>query len=255
MATPGTRTAVVVHAYHTYLLPELEEYLGALTLPLDVVFTTPHTDLNASLDGWRRRGIPVDVSVHENRGKDMVPFVSLLRSGALDPYDVILKLHLKRSGYSDAGTRWRRSLYDLLCGDDTTARRSLDLLHRDGVGMVGPHPYFLTHPDFWGSNRARVEELVRGMGIRVPDTGPPLGFFAGSMFWCRRDALAPLRSLPDHLLRCEDEAGQRDGTLAHALERVMGLAARHAGFTVTSLPLQGGDIFDEDCSANRVPVL
>lgn len=255
MGASVARTAVVVHAYHTELLPEAEVVLDALDIPFEVVFTTPHPGLDAFLGAWRRPGIEASVSVHENRGRDVLPFVTLLRSGALDDVDVILKLHLKKSGYSEAGSAWRRSLYDLLCGDRATARESLALLARDGVGMVGPHPYFLTHERFWGSNRDKVAALLRGMGMPVTRDGPPLGFFAGSMFWCRPEALAPLRTLPGDLLRCEEEEGQRDGTLAHALERVMALVVRHAGFTVTSLPLGGGDVFAQDGSANRVPVL
>src|SRR5690606_6774052 len=57
-------------------------------------------------------------------------------------------------------------------------------------------------------------------------------FVAGSMFWCRLEALRPL--LDGHLedWEFESEAGQLDGTFAHAIERVISLCVRDAGYAV-----------------------
>jgi len=60
------------------------------------------------------------------------------------------------------------------------------------------------------------------------------GYFpAGTMFWARLAALTPLATLPDAALDFEREAGQVDGTLHHAYERMMALVAASAGYLTT----------------------
>ncbi|TIX13430.1 MAG: hypothetical protein E5V41_21365, partial [Mesorhizobium sp.] len=72
----------------------------------------------------------------------------------------------------------------------------------------------------WGENRAMVRNMLLTMGMSADSR---LDFFAGTMFWVRRGALEPLKQLGLSLASFPDEASQQDGTLQHALERVLGL--------------------------------
>jgi rhamnosyltransferase len=83
----------------------------------------------------------------------------------------------------------------------------------------------------------------------------PLGFFAGSMFWFNPAALAPLHAIPQGHLAFEPEAGQQDGTLAHAFERIFCNIARSTGYVTTSLTLGGEEIDSTATDCNTVPVL
>jgi lipopolysaccharide biosynthesis protein len=63
-----------------------------------------------------------------------------------------------------------------------------------------------------------------------------LGFFAGSMFWVRSDII--LQMLPQvDPEGYEPEQGQRDGTLAHALERLVPMVASKLGYLVFEGPM------------------
>ena len=71
------------------------------------------------------------------------------------------------------------------------------------------------------------------------------------MFWVRMDALAPL--LDAHLAECEFEAesGQLDGTFAHAVERVFGLAAMARGARIEEVASACGGARGSSCDGYR----
>ena len=254
---PGIRLAVVVHVYFPEVLEEMLPGLETIVEPFDLYLTTPHEALIAPL---LRRCAPLAHSVTEalveNRGRDIAPFVRLLRDGLFGGYLAVLKLHSKKSGYSAQGDAWRRSLVAELIGDSLKVRRAVALFETGNVGLVGPHGDYLSHDTFWGSNRERVAALLATADNPAGDAREtPLGFFAGSMFWFAPEALADLSQVPDDRLAFEPEAGQQDGTVAHALERVFAPLSRRRGFMVTTLPLKGAEIAGIDTSGNRIPVL
>jgi lipopolysaccharide biosynthesis protein len=169
------------------------------------------------------------VLTDENRGRDVAPFLALMWSGRLDAYDVVLKLHTKRSPHLRYGDLVRRALYLALAGSRDDIGRILAIFADPKVGMVGWAPVFLTTGRHWRTNRQRVEALVDRMGMPMPEAP---GFFGGTMFWFRPAAMTPLARLPLGRQHFEPESGQLDGTLHHALERCFSLAASGAGFSV-----------------------
>ncbi|WP_454696904.1 rhamnan synthesis F family protein [Achromobacter aegrifaciens] len=254
---PGVRVCVVVHIFYPELAHEIYTLLRNIVEPFDLIVTTPHEGaISALLDTFAPLASSVTIALSENRGRDVGPFIAVHRAGLLDHYDAILKLHSKRSTYSEQGQFWQQSLFRQLCGDSLTVMRTLELLRSGRAGIVGPHDYYLTHPHYWGANRATVWRLLQSLSdTPLLEKDVPLGFFAGTMFWFTPQALAPLHDIPDSLLNFEPEGGKQDGTLAHALERLFGQVARHRGLTVTSLAMAGRDMEDISTHDHTVPVL
>ncbi|WP_407179648.1 rhamnan synthesis F family protein [Bradyrhizobium sp. STM 3562] len=248
------RLAVVVHLYYADLAGQICSYLQNILDPFDIYVTTPFEgDIPAIFDVFGAVAQSVTIALCENRGRDIGPFLSLYRSGAFDQYDAVLKIHSKKSKYSAQGSSWRNQLFSSLVGDSFVVKKILKLLDRDDVGIVGPHGSYLTHDQFWGANRSKVNHLIQSA---LEEQGESeLGFFAGSMFWFKPAALAPLRSMPEGHLHFEAEQGLQDGTLAHALERVFCLIARKIGYRTTTVWLEGKEIHDTNTQSNRVPVL
>jgi len=253
----GVRVAVVVHIFYPELAKEIYALIRNIVEPFDLIITTPHEGAVASLiDLFSDLAASVTVSLSENRGRDVGPFLAVHRSGLLENYDAVLKLHSKKSTYSDRGQDWQQSLFSQLCRDSRTVNQSIALLRTGRVGMVGPHDYYLSHPHYWGANQTVVHRLAQSLTtVRLQDKDVPLGFFAGTMFWFAPKAIAALHEVPVALLDFEPENGKQDGTLAHALERLFGLLPRFGGYNVTSLALAGRDFNEVTTLGNTVPVL
>lgn len=252
----GVKIAVVLHLYYIDIINEMFLYLKNVIEPFDLFVTTPfEADVPTIINTFSSLAESVSVFVSENRGRDIGPFVHVYRTGSLDHYAAVLKIHSKKSKYSKNGALWRDEIFKKLIGDSLTVRRSLRLFDSPKIGIVGPNPYYLTNENYWGANRIKVVRLLAAMRLIQPDEEPPLGFFAGSMFWFNPRALMALKAVPENELLFEAEAGMQDGTMAHALERAFGPMTRRSGFVTTSLVLNGDEINDIDSMRNIVPVL
>lgn len=241
---PALRLAMVVHAYYPDLLPEILACRALLPKATPLFVTVPpekHTDAKRLLEGVA----DVRLLVTPNRGRDIAPFLSLLNSGILEPFDVALKLHTKRSPHLLDGNIRRKLLLQLLCGEQHAARATASFFEDPKVGMVGWAASYRAVQGYWMTNESRVASLARRMNAA---DSARLGFFEGSMFWFRPAALEPLRRLNLVAEDFEAEEGQTDGTLHHAVERCFTIAAWAGGFAVRSLRgklLVGGQIARE----------
>jgi hypothetical protein len=240
------RMCVVLHLYYTELWPELAVFLSQIQWPFDLLIT--HCGLDGGVEKQILELFPFAKLLRfENRGRDILPFISLLNEGRLDKYEYICKIHSKRSVNEGSeqesllGSRWRRrALYDLLAAG--RAREIARMFEGDPrLGIVGPRALRLpsalyTVEKAWGvpENRRLTLELAKCMGATM--AAERLDFFAGSMFWARRRALQPIRELNLERGDFPEELGQRDGQLHHALERVICVSSLHAGLTIADVP-------------------
>ncbi len=222
------RVALVAHVFYTDLLGEILGCHACLPPGADLIVTTPLDraprvrEVLAQKEG--ARVVPV-----ANRGRDIAPFLALLNSGELDRYDVVLKLHTKRSPHLRDGDIRRRLLFTTLAGSRRRVAQVLALFADPSTGLVGWRPSWRSHVLFWMLNRSRVEALADRMGVARPEIPT---FFEGSMFWVRPSALRRLKELGLLAEMFEPEAGQTDGALHHAVERLFPTVAIADGFTV-----------------------
>lgn len=253
----GVRIAVVIHLFYFDLLEEISSYLDAIIEPYDLYVTTPfQSDISEIINKMSSKAISVTVLLGENRGRDIGPFVTLYRSGFLDNYFAVLKIHSKKSKYSSEGEKWRKLLYQSVVGTSRQVRKTLQAFETGSVGMAGPGKYYLTNgTKFWGANYETVKKILHQTDKFDSNYEPKLAFFAGSMFWFAPKAFKDIQGLPDNMVNFDIENGMQDGTLAHAYERLFCLITRAAGFTVTSVDLAGKEINEQDFINNNVPVL
>ena len=180
-----------------------------------------------------RFGLDADCRIYENRGRDILPFLRVANELADSGEELVLKLHTKRSTHRVDGDIWRRDLLDKLAGPANVQRLYRAFAEFPRLGMIAPEGHVLTTRLYWGWNEENVHYLCRRMGIAGAESSPEV-FVAGSMFWARLDALRPLLDLHLDEAEFEAEGGHVDGTMGHAIERVMALAVKQAGLYLAS---------------------
>lgn len=229
--TANGRYAVVAHVFYPDLWSEIVAVWSTLPHGSHLIVTVPYGKANEVRAAAHGLSL-VEVHEYENRGRDLAPFVALLNEGVLDRFDVILKIHTKKSQHLIKGELRRKLLFTALAGDVGNVRRIIGHFDDPRVGLVGFGPFFRTSSRFWMKNRNYVEQLC----LRMRPRGElSLGFFEGSMFWIRIAALDPIRSAGLQVNEFDIETGQTDGTLHHGLERAITISSQAAGFDTLSI--------------------
>jgi lipopolysaccharide biosynthesis protein len=156
-----------------------------------------------------------------------------------------LKLHTKSSGHRWDGAKWRAELLNRLVEPARVEKITAAFEGDPALGCVGPEGHYLPLSVYWGWNEDNVRQLCVRMGLPEPDVAH-YRFCAGSMFWVRLQALRPL--LDAHLGEWEfpAEGGYVDGTIAHAIERALGLAVEGARMKTRTAAAVCGIPFDDD---------
>jgi lipopolysaccharide biosynthesis protein len=221
----SSRIGVFCHMFHRAIFEEIRRYLLSIPHACDLHLSTCREDdaeaLRSLFADWRGN---VDIRVVENRGRDIAPKL-ITFAAAYAAYDYVLHVHTKGSM-----PEWRTFILDRLIGSQHQVERILaGFQNAPRLGMVGPEYFPPVIPWLnWGANRWAAAGLMKRMGRDVTFDVPD--FPAGSMFWARPAALNPLLTLGITLDDFPQEPISRDGTIAHAVERLFFVACEVAGY-------------------------
>lgn len=224
------RIAIHLHLFYSDLAEEFRGHFTQMPYSYDLfvsVCDQAAEDLARRVFSDLPNCTTVTVQQVENRGRDIAPFFCTF-GDTLRDYDYLLHLHSKKSLYNQGATLgWREYLCGSLLGSPERIRSLFTLLDREHCGIVYPQNYdgLPYMANTWLANASRGRTWAQRLGL----TQIPAGYFhfpAGSMFWARSEALKPLFDAKLQLDDFEVEAGQRDGTLAHCLERLLTLSSQ-----------------------------
>lgn len=175
------------------------------------------------------------VEVYDNKGRDVVPFLTQIRPVA-DKYEYICHLHTKKSKHDVIGDNWRHHLYVNLLGSREIVEDILFMMESDhSIGVVFPETFFAVKPFAgWGINRETAQRFSNMIGVEIPQedlgAGNNLIFPAGNMFWAKTAAVRQILEYDFGDVEIPPEEGQLDGTIMHAIERMWGCVAKYNGF-------------------------
>lgn len=217
------RVAIHLHIHYPDTLPYFLEPIERLGMPVDLYVTTTgptnRLRIEAGLLDYTRGS--VSIAEGPNRGRDIGPFMTLVGDMIGDKvYDLIGHFHGKKSlSSSEAmGRNWRDFLLGTLLGEPGDISKIFGLFAADEkLGLVFAED---RHAVGWTENRAIAENIAGRLNPR-----PVLSDFSvfplGNMFWARP---AALRSLWNASFTWSDypvEPIQDDGTILHAVERML----------------------------------
>ncbi|MEJ0075851.1 MAG: rhamnan synthesis F family protein [Alphaproteobacteria bacterium] len=239
--TQGMRVGLHVHFHYPELCSELLAILAANRSRCDLLLTTNNARKARALEketaGYQRG--EVRIMTIPNRGRDIGAFVTGLGE-SIKQYDVIGHLHSKRSLFLTdraIGERWRHFIWTNLVGREHAMMDVvLDRFAKDArLGLVFPDD---PHLSAWDENLQIAEQLAERMGLqtRLP---PFFNFPLGTMFWARTEALAPLFGLGLDWDSYPVEPAPIDGTILHALERLLPFVAEHQGYRYATTHIPG----------------
>jgi lipopolysaccharide biosynthesis protein len=235
------RVALVIHAFYPDIFERILSRIEAGCSPEANLKVTAYVSTTAGNEARVRRisegrRFPVAVEAFPNHGRDVLPFLKL--AARIEDEDaMVVKLHTKKSNHRLTGDLWREELLAGLLAPGRIEKALAYFHEHPGVGLIGPAGHIVPMSLYYGGNAQALRFFGRVFSVSVQEL-QTMDFIAGGMFFARLAALKPLLSLhiPDTMF--EAEAGQSDGTMAHAIERVYSLSARFQGMTLadTSFP-------------------
>ena len=218
---------VFVHVFYVELAAELFSRIGLIEHDVQMYVSTDTEDKARLLRSLAPNAV---VRVMPNRGQDIYPKLYGFRD-AYDAHDIVLHVHGKRAPHAHALQGWLGHILDRLLPSTDGIHAILEAFSAaESLGMVSPAPFPLIAPSLgWSTNRPLAEALVWNAGWAPIPNNDALEFPAGSMFWARTEALQPLLDLNVPADVFLEKAGRRDGTVAHAIERLYGVSCETAG--------------------------
>lgn len=237
------KIAVHIHLYYVDLLDEFASYLKNIPYTYDLFVSCREGEdvqkikkILCKLPRVNR----VVVVAGRNRGRDIAPlYVEFGKE--IVTYDYFLHVHSKKSLYTGEERRgWRQYSLDSLLGSPEMIKKIFYLFENDKAGLIYPdnHEEVPMNAYHWLNNETRGRQLLKQFGIEFQQ-----GIFmypAGSFFWCKTEAVRQLFEAGFSWEDFEEEAGQTDGTLAHALERVIAFVCEKNGYRQEILDYKEG---------------
>lgn len=243
--------AVHVHLFYTDLLEEFLEYFSNIPYPFDLYISCvkgADTKQIKAKACQLSRIENVYVNIFKNQGRDIAPFYVGFGE-RLSGYKYLLHVHSKKSKHIEAGgAEWRQYSLNGLVGSTEIVSKIFEKFEgNEKIGLIYPdcHPEIPMIGYTWMGNRAMGQQVLNELGIKFSE-----GLFnypAGSFFWVKTDAIRKLFNRGYQLSDFPKEAGQIDGTLAHALERAIVFAVNDMGYHSYIIDMEN-DIMRKDIS-------
>lgn len=248
--------AIICHIYYKELYPELLPCIKRAQ-PADVFISLVKGSSDDLLQMVQNDLPGCFVQVFDNHGRDIYPFLKFIDSGVLYQYEAILKIHSKQSindkaEYDFDGESWRKNTLKSLVPETGLTELLKQFINNKNVGILCPEEY-IYGLDHLGSNGNTLQMLCDELGLVYSSLN--LKFPAGTMFWIKPWLLRHIEVLNLKASDFDMEPIAVDGTMAHAIERLIGIITTNAGYDIVSPESLHGDKVNDGSSGAETDVI
>ncbi|MFZ4414837.1 MAG: rhamnan synthesis F family protein [Bacteroidales bacterium] len=228
-ADPIHSIAIVIHVFYLEILDELLSKINiSNNIMLKFYITSPIELSDAIQHRFEILALKYVYVPVENRGRDILPFLKILPIVFKDGFQIVLKIHTKKSLHLKTGFIWRNDMYKKLLSEKAM-KSILNLFNAvPEIGMLGPEGHIVPMNLYYGANSDRLKAICIAFKIPIQHLFE-MNFVAGSMFYARIESFFPLLNLDLQVDDFEPELGQLDGTMAHVIERSFAISTYVSG--------------------------
>lgn len=176
----------------------------------------------------------------ENRGRDLSALLVAF-APYMPRYRYLCFLHDKSAKHDylkEDLSFWIKNLWGNMVSSGGYMLNVIDMLENRGYGALFPPKPVGEYMDAfyidpWNNNYENVRSLAEELGIGSDISRRDAGMVTlGTAFWCRTDALEKLFGHGWKYENFPDEPMPDDGTVSHAIERILGFVALDAGYKI-----------------------
>ena len=230
----SSNIVIIIHLYYPDTADEILQYIENKEM-VDYFVTMPNHIDPEVIHKFCRSKCNTYITLMQNKGRDILPFITILNKVSALGYELLLKIHSKKSLHIKGGESLRLTLLNELLGRISSVDITKYFENDPKLGFITPKNSILSlsNPDYLENNQKHLLGLLNKIGCG----SLPLSFdfIAGSMFWARVHALQPILQLDLNETDFEEELGQLDGTMAHAVERLFLILSKQSGYTFATL--------------------
>lgn len=223
--------AVVLHIHFTDIWEDIHSYLKNLdSFGFDLYITL--TNINNDIINKILKYYPeANIRMVDNRGRDILPFIDIYRDIKNFKYKAVCKIHSKKSQYRNDGKEIRNELYEGLLGNYNIINNILEIFKfEQKVGLITNSKYLINHTEH---NMRYDKDIVDNLSELMTINFQYDIFPAGSMFWFNPKALNGIEKIQNNYFLPEE--GLADGTVSHAVERLICNIVKSNGFSVQGI--------------------
>lgn len=234
------KTAIFIYLYYSDSMERYFHYINGIPRWIDVYIISSNVSLLAKMkENYKdRKFIFLE---KPNRGRDVSAFCVASRE-YIYQYEYICFIHDKREKYDSKKNEtesWISNLWGNTLKNAAYIENVIAYMNEnERIGLLCPMEPIQAYDDtiFWGCNYNNVVLLAKRLEINeklIREDRAPISL--GTVFWARTDALKKIIVYNWSYDDFVEEPMPDDGTISHAIERILPYVAQDAGYEVSTV--------------------